>query len=64
LVRGPSQPWALWLLGLSAVALSVLFICTERYRIPVIDPVLIVCAATWFASRGAQPLGRPADVLP
>jgi 4-amino-4-deoxy-L-arabinose transferase-like glycosyltransferase len=53
LVRGPAQPWALWLLGFSAVALSVLFICTERYRIPVIDPVLIVCAATWFASRTA-----------
>ncbi len=57
LVRGPSQPWALWLLGFSAVALSVLFICTERYRIPVIDPVLIVCAATWFASRTAPSAG-------
>jgi len=64
LVRGPSQPWALWLLGLSAVALSVLFICTERYRIPVIDPVLIVCAATWFASRGAQPWAVPPTFYP
>jgi len=53
LTRGAFQPWALWMLGFSAVALSVLFICTERYRIPVIDPVLIVCAATWFASRMA-----------
>jgi len=58
LVRGPSQPWALWLLSFSAVALSILFICTERYRIPVIDPVLIVCAATWLASRAA-PLPTP-----
>jgi 4-amino-4-deoxy-L-arabinose transferase-like glycosyltransferase len=61
LVRGPSQPWALWMLGFSTVALSVLFICTERYRIPVIDPVLIVCAAAWFASA---PYARPLTFTP
>jgi 4-amino-4-deoxy-L-arabinose transferase-like glycosyltransferase len=54
LARRDAQPWALWLLGLSAVILSVLLISTERYRIPVIDPVLIICAGAWLASRGGQ----------
>ena len=49
LVRRGPQPVALWLLGGSAVFTSVLFLSTERYRIPVIDPVLIVCAGTALA---------------
>jgi 4-amino-4-deoxy-L-arabinose transferase-like glycosyltransferase len=35
----------LWLLGASAVATSLVFFPQERFRIPIIDPVLIVCAA-------------------
>jgi 4-amino-4-deoxy-L-arabinose transferase-like glycosyltransferase len=57
LVRRGQQPWALWLLALSAVILSVVFICTERYRIPVIDPALIICASAWLARRDAIATG-------
>jgi 4-amino-4-deoxy-L-arabinose transferase-like glycosyltransferase len=49
--RGPSS---LWLLGLSAVATNLVFFPLERFRIPVIDPVLIVLAAIWGEAR----LGR------
>jgi 4-amino-4-deoxy-L-arabinose transferase-like glycosyltransferase len=35
----------LWLLGASAVVTSLVFFPQERFRIPIIDPVLIVCAA-------------------
>lgn len=39
----------LWLLGASAVVTCVVFFPQERFRIPVIDPVLIVCAgALWL----------------
>jgi 4-amino-4-deoxy-L-arabinose transferase-like glycosyltransferase len=34
----------LWLLAASAVAASLAFFPQERFRIPVIDPVLVVCA--------------------
>jgi len=35
----------LWLLALSAVAICLIFFPQERFRIPVIDPALIVCAS-------------------
>ena len=35
----------LWLLGGSAVLISLVFFPQERFRIPAIDPVLIVCAS-------------------
>jgi 4-amino-4-deoxy-L-arabinose transferase-like glycosyltransferase len=35
----------LWLLSASAVAVALVFFPQERFRIPVIDPTLIVCAA-------------------
>jgi hypothetical protein len=35
----------LWLLFASAVAVALVFFPQERFRIPVIDPTLIVCAA-------------------
>jgi 4-amino-4-deoxy-L-arabinose transferase-like glycosyltransferase len=51
LVRQPDQPRALWLLACSAFLVVLVFFPQERFRIPVIDPVLIVCAAAWWAQR-------------
>jgi len=44
-------PESLLPLAVSAVAVCILFFPQERFRIPVIDPVLIVCAAVWYARR-------------
>jgi 4-amino-4-deoxy-L-arabinose transferase-like glycosyltransferase len=35
----------LWLLALSSVAVALVFFPQERFRIPILDPTLIVCAA-------------------
>jgi 4-amino-4-deoxy-L-arabinose transferase-like glycosyltransferase len=43
--RTPSRPAAVFLLGAAAVLVNLLFFPQERFRIPVIDPVLIVCAS-------------------
>jgi 4-amino-4-deoxy-L-arabinose transferase-like glycosyltransferase len=43
--RAPSRPAAAFLLGAAAVLVNLLFFPQERFRIPVIDPVLIVCAS-------------------
>ena len=43
--RSRGRPTALFLLAASAVLVCVVFFPQERFRIPVIDPVLIVCAA-------------------
>jgi hypothetical protein len=42
--RSPRRPVALLLLGASAVLMSLVFFPQERFRIPIIDPVLIICA--------------------
>lgn len=39
------RPVALFLLATSAIVVSLVFFPQERFRIPVIDPTLIVCAA-------------------
>jgi hypothetical protein len=49
--RAPHRPEALLLLAASAVIVSLLFFPQERFRIPVIDPTVIVCAAIWCGSR-------------
>jgi hypothetical protein len=46
-----SRTPGLWLLALSAAAVALVFFPQERFRIPVIDPTLIVCAAGFFARR-------------
>jgi len=43
--------WPLWLLGLSVVIVCLVFFPQERFRIPVVDPLLIVCAASLAAPR-------------
>jgi hypothetical protein len=35
----------LWVLAAAAIAVSIVFFPQERFRIPIIDPALIVCAA-------------------
>jgi hypothetical protein len=45
------RPEALFLLAASAVAAGLVFFPQERFRIPVIDPALIVCAAFACAAR-------------
>ena len=44
--RGRQHTPGLWLLAGSAIATSLIFFPQERFRIPVIDPALIVCAST------------------
>jgi hypothetical protein len=51
--RSPRRPDALLLLAASAVLVCIVFFPQERFRIPVIDPVLIVCAAAAIARTGA-----------
>jgi hypothetical protein len=43
--------WPAWLLGLSVVLVCLVFFPQERFRIPVIDPLLIICAASCAAPR-------------
>jgi 4-amino-4-deoxy-L-arabinose transferase-like glycosyltransferase len=49
--RNPRRPAALLLLAAAAVLVCLIFFPQERFRIPVIDPVLIVCAATFLSTR-------------
>lgn len=44
--RRDRQPEALFVLALSAVLVGLVFFPQERFRIPVIDPALILCAAS------------------
>jgi 4-amino-4-deoxy-L-arabinose transferase-like glycosyltransferase len=48
----------LWILAASAVALCLVFFPQERFRIPIIDPVLIVCASALLSDEPRTP-GRP-----
>jgi len=49
--RRPHPPESLFPLALSAVVVCILFFPQERFRIPVIDPTLIICAGVWYAHR-------------
>ena len=49
--RRPHLPESLFALALSAVLVCILFFPQERFRIPVIDPTLIICAGVWYAHR-------------
>lgn len=43
---------ALWLLALSAVVVCVVFFPQDRFRLTVLDPVVLVCAAAWWGTLG------------
>jgi 4-amino-4-deoxy-L-arabinose transferase-like glycosyltransferase len=49
--RAPLRPTALLLAAASVVIAGLLFFPQERFRIPVLDPTMIVCAAACFAGR-------------
>jgi hypothetical protein len=49
--RRPHRPEALLPLAASAVIVCILFFPQERFRIPVLDPTLIVCAGAWYGLR-------------
>jgi hypothetical protein len=49
--RGLSGGWALWLLAASTVIMSLVFFPQERFRIPVVDPTLVIAAAAWMEAR-------------
>jgi 4-amino-4-deoxy-L-arabinose transferase-like glycosyltransferase len=49
------RPWTLWSLAGSALLVCVIFFPQERFRIPVVDPTLLICAAAWLARRDRLP---------
>jgi 4-amino-4-deoxy-L-arabinose transferase-like glycosyltransferase len=51
LVRRGTVPVPLVLLAASSVLLCLVFFPQERFRIPVLDPALLVSAASWWALR-------------
>jgi hypothetical protein len=55
-------PVALWLMAASTVFVGVVFFPQERFRIPVIDPALIVSAAGLAAPRSHERPGRRSNV--
>jgi Dolichyl-phosphate-mannose-protein mannosyltransferase len=59
--RGVS-PAALWLMAAATVAAGLVFFPQERFRIPVIDPALIVTAALLAGSYRDESTGRYADI--
>lgn len=52
--RRPHPPESLFPLAVSAVIVCILFFPQERFRIPVIDPTLIICAGVWYAHRANE----------
>jgi hypothetical protein len=55
--RRAERPTALLLLAASSLLVCVIFFPQERFRIPVIDPALIVCAAALARSGGSSATG-------
>jgi hypothetical protein len=52
LARRAAVPVPLALLALSSLLVCVVFFPQERFRIPVVDPALLVFAGSWWALRG------------
>jgi hypothetical protein len=53
--NAPGRPTALLLAAASALAAGIVFFPQERFRIPVIDPTMIVCASALVAARAERP---------
>jgi hypothetical protein len=49
--RSPRRPVSLLLLAASSILVGLVFFPQERFRMPIIDPVLIICAAALAAGR-------------
>jgi 4-amino-4-deoxy-L-arabinose transferase-like glycosyltransferase len=54
--RRHPQPWPMWLLIGSVLAINLVFFPQERFRVPVLDPMLLVGAAAWL--EGSRYFGR------
>jgi hypothetical protein len=54
LFRRRRLPETLLLLGAASVLVGLVFFPQERFRIPVIDPMLIVLAAGWWSRPRAR----------
>ena len=53
--QSPRRPVSLLLLGASSILVGLVFFPQERFRMPVIDPVLIVSAAALAGSSSSRP---------
>ncbi len=53
-VRSPAPPVAIFLFGASTLASSIIFFPHERFRIPLVDPALVVLASIWIGGLAAQ----------
>jgi 4-amino-4-deoxy-L-arabinose transferase-like glycosyltransferase len=60
--RSGTPPAPLWLMALSTVIAGLVFFPQERFRIPVIDPALIVSAAALAAPGGHERTRRRSDL--
>ena len=49
--RQRRHPEALFVLAASAIVVGLVFFPQERFRIPVLDPTLVLCAAVWCGAR-------------
>jgi uncharacterized membrane protein len=49
--RGRRRTPGLWLLAGSSIAMSLVFFPQERFRLAIIDPTMIVCAAALWGAR-------------
>ena len=52
LVRRAGAVQPLLVLAAASILVCLVFFPQERFRIPIIDPTLLVCAASWWAPRG------------
>jgi hypothetical protein len=59
---GRAGPVPLWLMAASTVLAGLVFFPQERFRIPVIDPALIVTAALPAGLRSYERTHRHSDV--
>ena len=57
--RRATRLWPVLLLAASVVIMNLAFFPQERFRIPIIDPALIICASACVAARQAGEAGIP-----
>jgi hypothetical protein len=57
-----ASPAPLWLMAAASAAAGLVFLPQERFRLPVIDPALIVTAALLAGLRRHEPTGRYANI--